>query len=236
MKDLMFPNGHRSEDIGEDIKTPEVSLADYNDEKLREHISLLEREEELETKREKRAKLKMRKVTEAGLRKATKKRQAMAMRLRNIPVDIIAKKLGVSPSYAASLIREAVAELPEETAEDLKKLLGRTVVQLIGNFEKLAMEGGVKEADIMLKGITQLMKLSGLNVRHQQIEQTNMEVGNISPGIDVATLNLDLETKKKILAAIRQSQNSQEKIKEETLQEFSDERDGDNTDEETDSI
>ena len=64
-----------------------------------------------------------------------------------------------------------------------------------------------------------------------------MEVGNISPGIDVADLELDLETKKKLLAAIRSNQKLQEKLKSEKLQENQDEQaNGDNPDEEADTL
>ena len=71
----------------------------------------------------------------------------------------------------------------------------------------------------MLKGITQLMKLSGLNIQHKTIEQTNMNLGEVSPGIDVADLDLDLETKKKILQAIRNNKKLQEQLKDDKLQE-----------------
>lgn len=237
---LMFPNRHRKSEPKESPVTEEDVQTQQSREtkKIKEHIDLLEKEKALEEERDRRIKRKARKMNEAQLRKAIRKKQAIAMRMRNIPIDIIAERLGVTQSYAANLVREAVAELPEETAEDLKKLLGRTVVRLIGNFEKTALQGGVREAEVMLKGITQLMKLSGLSIQRREVEQTNMEVGNISPGIDVADLDLDLETKKKLLLAIRNSKKITENLKDEKLQENEDEPedDGDNTDEETDSI
>ena len=239
-KKLMFPNKHRQDE-------PETPVTDEDGEKqqsretkkIKEHIDLLEKEKQLEEERDRRHHRKARKMNEAQLRKSIRKRQAIAMRMRNIPVDVIAERLGVSPAYAAGLIKEAVAELPEETAEDLKKLLGRTVIQLIGNFEKTALEGGVREAEVMLKGITQLMKLSGLSIQRQQVEQTNMEVGSISNGIDVADLNLDLETKKKILFAMRNSKKLQEKLKDDKLQEKQNDEpdeDGDTPDADADLI
>lgn len=215
---LLFPNKNKpketpvTEDDMEKQQTREIK-------KIRERVELLEREAQLEKEREQRIRKKSRKMNEAQIRKQLKKRQAIAMRMRNIPVDVIAERLGVTPGYANDLIREAIAELPEETAEDLKKLLGRTVVQLIGNFEKTALSGGVREAEVMLKGITQLMKLSGLNIQHKAIEQTNMNLGEVSPGIDVADLDLDLETKKKILEAIRNNKKLQEQLKNDKLQE-----------------
>ena len=237
-RQLMFPNKHKKTEPETPVTDEDVQKQqDRETSKIKERVQLLEREKQLEEDRDKRIRRKARKMNEAQIRKSIRKKQAMAMRMRNIPIDVIAERLGVTESYAASLIKEAVAEMPEETAEDLKKLLGRTVVQLIGRFEKVAMRGGVREADIMLKGISHLMKLSGLNIRHQQIEQTNMEVGNISPGIDVADLELDLETKKKLLAAIRSNQKLQEKLKSEKLQENQDEQaNGDNPDEEADTL
>lgn len=239
-KKLMFPNKHRQDE-------PEIPVTDEDVEKqqsretkkIKEHIDLLEKEKRLEEERDRRHHRKARKMNEAQLRKSIRKRQAIAMRMRNIPVDVIAERLGVSPAYAAGLIKEAVAELPEETAEDLKKLLGRTVIQLIGNFEKTALEGGVREAEVMLKGITQLMKLSGLSIQRRQVEQTNMEVGSISNGIDVADLNLDLETKKKILFAMRNNKKLQEKLKDDKLQEKQNDEpdeDGDTPDADADLI
>lgn len=219
-KKLMFPNKHRQDKPETPVTDEDVEKQQSREtKKIKEHIDLLEKEKQLEEERDKRIHRKARKMNEAQLRKSIRKRQAIAMRMRNIPVDVIAERLGVSPAYAAGLIKEAVAELPEETAEDLKKLLGRTVIQLIGNFEKTALEGGVREAEVMLKGITQLMKLSGLSIQRQQVEQTNMEVGSISNGIDVADLNLDLETKKKILFAMRNNKKLQEKLKDDKLQE-----------------
>lgn len=219
-KKLMFPNKHRQDEPETPVTDEDVEKQQSREtKKIKEHIDLLEKEKQLEEERDRRHHRKARKMNEAQLRKSIRKRQAIAMRMRNIPVDVIAERLGVSPAYAAGLIKEAVAELPEETAEDLKKLLGRTVIQLIGNFEKTALEGGVREAEVMLKGITQLMKLSGLSIQRQQVEQTNMEVGSISNGIDVADLDLDLETKKKILFAMRNNKKLQEKLKDDKLQE-----------------
>lgn len=235
---LMFPNSKKPAPetpvTEEDVQTQQSRET----KKIKEHIELLEKEKQLEEERDRRIHRKTRKMNEAQLRKGIRKRQAIAMRMRNIPVDVIAQRLNVSPSYAGQLIKEAVAELPEETAEDLKKLLGRTVIQLIGNFEKAALEGGVREAEVMLKGITQLMRLSGLSIQRQQVEQTNMEVGNIAPGIDVADLDLDLETKKKILSAIRNNKKLQESLKDDKLQEQEndEEADGDLANPESDPV
>ena len=76
------------------------------------------------------------------------------------------------------------------------------MVKLLGNFERIAMTGGVKEADIVLKSISQIMKLVGLNIQRQEIDQINMDAGK-ADGIDVAELDLDLDTKRKLLEAIR---------------------------------
>lgn len=240
MSNLLFPNKHRKSRPKESSVTEEDIQTQQNREtkKIKEHIDLLEKEKALEEERDRRIKRKTRKMNEAQVRKAIRKKQAIAMRMRNIPIDIIADRLGVTQSYAANLIREAVAELPEETAEDLKKLLGRTVIRLIGNFEKTALQGGVREAEVMLKGITQLMRLSGLSIQRREVQQTNMEVGNISPGIDVADLNLDLETKKKLLLAIRDSKKITEDLNNEKSQKNEDEPedDGDDTDEEANAI
>lgn len=239
-KKLMFPNKHRQDEPETPVTDEDVEKQQSREtKKIKEHINLLEKEKQLEEERDRRHHRKARKMNEAQLRKSIRKRQAIAMRMRNIPVDVIAERLGVSPAYAAGLIKEAVAELPEETAEDLKKLLGRTVIQLIGNFEKTALEGGVREAEVMLKGITQLMKLSGLSIQRQQVEQTNMEVGSISNGIDVADLDLDLETKKKILFAMRNNKKLQEKLKDDKLQEKQNDEpdeDGDTPDADADLV
>ena len=239
-KKLMFPNKHRQDDQETPVTDEDVEKQQSREtKKIKEHIDLLEKEKQLEEERDRRHHRKARKMNEAQLRKSIRKRQAIAMRMRNIPVDVIAERLGVTPAYAAGLIKEAVAELPEETAEDLKKLLGRTVIQLIGNFEKTALEGGVREAEVMLKGITQLMKLSGLSIQRQQVEQTNMEVGSISNGIDVADLDLDLETKKKILFAMRNNKKLQEKLKDDKLQEKQNDEpdeDGDTPDSDADLV
>ena len=228
---LMFPNKNRND--GES-KEQDAQLEQENA-KLREHIELLREEERLEKEKEKRAKKKKRRLTEAQVKKELRKKQAMAMRLRNIPIDVIAQRLEVSPGYVHGLIREAVQELPEETAEDMKKILTRTVVHLIGNFEQVANEGGVKEAEVLLKGVSHLMRLSGLNIQRRQVEQTNMEVGSISGGIDVADLNLDLETKKKLLQAIRDSEKLKSAVTEKPVTE-DEEEDADFTDEEADTL
>lgn len=230
-KKLMFPNKNKPTE--EMDKEQEARLEQENS-KIREHIELLREEARLEKEKQNRQKKKKRRLTESQVKKQMKKKQAMAMRLRNIPIDVIASRLDVSPGYVHSLIREAVAELPEETAEDLRKLLSRTVVQLIGNFEQVANEGGTKEAEVMLKAISQMMRLAGLNVQRRQIEQTNMDVGTISGGIDVADLNLDLETKKKLLQAIRESEKLKSAKEKPVIEDDQDESDF--TDEDTDSI
>lgn len=220
---LMFPNPKKpdaepqkqekqevAEDVGKDIGL------------IEKRVALLEKEKTLMAERDKRLKKRHHRMSEASMRKEMRKRQAIAMRMRNIPVDTIAERLHIDNAYAAKLIREAVSELPEETAGDLKKLLGRTVVQLIGNFERTALEGDVRCADVMLKAIEKLMKLSGLSIQKREIETSN--VGEVSPGIDVADLHLDLDTKRKILSAIRENKKLQE------LQESKDETTSDDRD------
>lgn len=197
--DLLFPNETLKKEM-EQIK--QENPEEINNEKLRERVELLEKEKELEEQKSIRVEKKKKKLSKAKVAREIKKRKALAMRMRNIPIDEIAKRLDIGPVLAAKLIREGVAELPEETNADMKKLLQRTMVKLLGNFERLALEGGTKEADIVLKFISQLTKICGLNIQRQEIDQINMEAGK-ADGIDVAELDLDLETKRKLLKAIR---------------------------------
>ena len=198
--ELLFPNESKKKKI-EELRQ-ETSGEEINNDKLKERVELLEKEKELEEERTQRVEKKKKKLSKAKVRREIKKRQALAMRMRNMPIDEIAEKLGIGPVLTAKLIREGVAELPEETNSDMKKLLSRTMVKLLGNFERIAMTGGVKEADIVLKSISQLMKLCGLNIQRQEIDQINMDAGK-ADGIDVAELDLDLDTKRKLLEAIR---------------------------------
>lgn len=198
--ELLFPNESKKKKM-EELRQ-ETSGEEINNDKLKERVELLEKEKELEEERTQRVEKKKKKLSKAKVRREIKKRQALAMRMRNMPIDEIAEKLGIGPVLTAKLIREGVAELPEETNSDMKKLLSRTMVKLLGNFERIAMTGGVKEADIVLKSISQLMKLCGLNIQRQEIDQINMDAGK-ADGIDVAELDLDLDTKRKLLEAIR---------------------------------
>lgn len=214
MGDLLFPNESKKE-VPERIDAKEHIEDDI--ERTKKHVSLLEKEMQLEEMREKRLRKKNRKQSEASIRKNIRKRKAIAMRMRNIPIDVIANRLGISNKYALELVKEAVSELPEETAADLKKLLGRSVIQLIGKFENTALLGDAKHADVMLKAIEKLMKLAGLNIQKREVEQTNtnMDLGNVGSGIDVKDLNLDLETKRKILQAIRENKKLNEQLQQE---------------------
>ena len=198
--ELLFPNESKKKKM-EELRQ-ETSGEEINNDKLKERVELLEKEKELEEERTQRVEKKKKKLSKAKVRREIKKRQALAMRMRNMPIDEIAEKLGIGPVLTAKVIREGVAELPEETNSDMKKLLSRTMVKLLGNFERIAMTGGVKEADIVLKSISQLMKLCGLNIQRQEIDQINMDAGK-ADGIDVAELDLDLDTKRKLLEAIR---------------------------------
>lgn len=198
--DLLFPNESKKKEM-EQIKK-ELTPEEIDNQKLRERVELLREEKELEEAKKQRVEKKKRRLTKGVVKREMKKRQALAMRMRNMPIDEIAAKLEISPGTAAKLIREGIAELPEETNVDMKKLLTRTLVKLLGNFEKIALTGGVKEADIVLKSILQLMKITGLNIQRQEIDQINMDAGK-ADGIDVAELDLDLDTKRKLLEAIR---------------------------------
>lgn len=198
--DLLFPNESKKKEM-EQIKK-ELTPEEIDNQKLRERVELLREEKELEEAKKQRVEKKKRRLTKGVVKREMKKRQALAMRMRNMPIDEIAAKLEISPYTAAKLIREGIAELPEETNVDMKKLLTRTLVKLLGNFEKIALTGGVKEADIVLKSILQLMKITGLNIQRQEIDQINMDAGK-ADGIDVAELDLDLDTKRKLLEAIR---------------------------------
>lgn len=198
--DLLFPNESKKKEM-EQIRK-ELTPEEIDNQKLRERVKLLREEKELEEAKKVRAEKKKRRLTKGVVKREMKKRQALAMRMRNMPIDEIAAKLEISPYTAAKLIREGIAELPEETNTDMKKLLTRSLVKLLGNFEKIALTGGVKEADIALKSILQLMKITGLNIQKQEIDQINMEAGKAN-GIDVAELDLDLDTKRKLLDAIR---------------------------------
>lgn len=234
-KKLMFPNKNKLPEETPEEKAARNARLDEEDARIQKHIDLLKEEERLEKEKAERAKKTHRRLTQAQIKRQVKKQQAMAMRMRNIPIDQISMKLGISQATTYELIREAVSEMPEEAADDLKKLLARTIIQLIGNFEQVANEGGTKEAEVMLKAISQMMKLAGLNVQRRQVEQTNMEVGSISGGIDVADLNLDLETKKKLLQAIRDNEKLKQSVTDKPVTEDENE-DADITDEDGDSV
>lgn len=234
-KKLMFPNKNKLPEETPEEKAERNARLDEEDARIQKHIDLLKEEERLEKEKAERAKKTHRRLTQTQIKRQVKKQQAMAMRMRNIPIDQISMKLGISQATTYELIREAVSEMPEEAADDLKKLLARTIIQLIGNFEQVANEGGTKEAEVMLKAISQMMKLAGLNVQRRQVEQTNMEVGSISGGIDVADLNLDLETKKKLLQAIRDNEKLKQSITDKPVTEDENE-DADITDESGDSV
>lgn len=215
MSDLLFPN-ERKQKMAEQLKTEEQ----IENDKLRERVELLEKEKELEEQRNQRKEKKKRRITKNVVQREMKKRQALAMRMRNIPTDEIAARLDISPTFANKLIREGIQELPEETNADMKKLLSRTMIKLLGNFEKIALEGGVKEAEVALKSISGLMKLCGLNIQKKEIDQINMNGTPMSGGIDVAELDLDLDTKRKILEAMRkkEKQKQENPVQEENIE------------------
>ena len=127
-EDLLFPNETLRKEM-EQIK--QENPEEIENDKLRERVELLEREKELEEQKFVRIEKKKKKLSKAKVTREIKKRQALAMRMRNIPIDEIAERLDIGPVLAAKLIREGVAELPEETNADMKKLLQRTMIKLL---------------------------------------------------------------------------------------------------------
>lgn len=208
MSKLRFPNPKKEVE-----PPPEVieKVRKEDEEEIKKHVQLLKEEKRLEEERLRR--LGHRKATAKNLQVQMRKRQAVAMRLRNIPMDVIAQRLHLSYARVQGMIREAMLELPEENAADLKKVLTRTITQLIGKFQTIAEEGCTKSAMVELKAIEKLMKLAGLTIERRQVEQTNM--GELSPGIDVADLNLDLDTKRKLLESIREAREKKEQLQKE---------------------
>lgn len=190
MPDLLFANEEKEQ---RDKKYNTV---------IKERVSLLKQEKKLETERNHRL-CHSAKATRAALRRQQKIKQALALRLRNFTVDQIAVKLKVTPHCVYKWLQECFAELPQENIDMTKKMLNRNLELLLKRFHDDALASGdAKMADVALKSIGQIAKITGLNIQRREVETTNL--GDVSPGVELAELNLDLETKKRLLQAIRE--------------------------------
>jgi predicted DNA-binding protein YlxM (UPF0122 family) len=139
----------------------------------------------------------------AAIKHALKKRQILAMRLRNMTLTEIAEKLNVTPQAIQQTLREAIDEIPKESAEQLKFIINDTLQKLINRNRPLAMLGDKTSSNTLIKSIDKLMKLEGLEATTKnEIEVNNIKTV-VGEGIDVTELDLPIEVQKQILEAMR---------------------------------
>lgn len=94
---------------------------------------------------------------------ATRKQKALTMRRAGIPVEAIAAHLGAHPSTVYAWLKDAIAAIPREEADELRLLeLDRLDAIFRGHFAA-AVSGDVRSADTCLKIMERRARLLNLD-------------------------------------------------------------------------
>lgn len=197
-KKIRFPRtrGENDDEIEENI------------ERLKEEIELTKTAQKELKKLERKKNPKKRKTSAASIQHERRKKQVIAMRLRNKTYDEISKTLGLSMNTCCSLAKEALNEMPIENSQEISKVLTRTATRIMGKFQTLADSGDTKSALVILKALEKVMKLAGLDVSRKQLEVSDL--GSTVQEVDLGELDLPLETKRQVLEAIRKQKEVNE--------------------------
>ena len=100
--------------------------------------------------------------TERRVDRATRRQEALSMRLAGARNDQIAQALGVHPRTVITWVTEAVRDIPREEAEELRRLELDRLDALQGAVWRAAMRGDVRATDRVLAIMDRRAKYLGL--------------------------------------------------------------------------
>ncbi|MEU2203632.1 helix-turn-helix domain-containing protein [Microbacterium oleivorans] len=106
------------------------------------------------------------------IERATRRQEAIALRRAGVGVDAIATRLKVHPSTVYAWMKDAIAAIPREEADELRMLeLDRLDAIFRGHFHA-AVSGDVRSAETCLKVMERRARLLNLDAaRAQGLEQ-----------------------------------------------------------------
>lgn len=107
-----------------------------------------------------------RKGVPARVARATRKQKALQMRLAGMSADDIAGRLKVHPSTVHAWVKDAIAAIPNEEAEELRALeMHRLDAIFLPQF-LAAQRGDVRAAEVCLKIMERRARLMNLDASH----------------------------------------------------------------------
>jgi hypothetical protein len=96
---------------------------------------------------------------------ATKRNQALNLRIKGFTLSAIGEKLGISKSRAFQYVSEGLAKLNQVAvveAEELRRLTCEQIDQLLAAHMPAALQGDTKAAGVVLRALDSRAKLFGL--------------------------------------------------------------------------
>ena len=98
-----------------------------------------------------------------SVQRATRRADAIAMRRAGVRVDAIAERLNVSPRSVYAWIRDALADIPREEADELRRLELDRLDDLFFPMYRAALKGDARAADTALRIMERRARLLGLD-------------------------------------------------------------------------
>lgn len=110
------------------------------------------------------------------VQRATRRAEAIALRRAGVRVDAIAERLRVSPRTVQAWLREAIAAIPREEAEELRRLELDRLDGLFFAHYRAALAGDSQAAATCLRVMERRARLLNLDSQHTA---TLEQVGNL---------------------------------------------------------
>lgn len=98
--------------------------------------------------------------------RATRKQEALTMRLAGVSIRTIATRLGVHPSTVYSWVRDAIAAIPKEQADELRTLELERLDALFYAVWRDALAGETRAVDAALRIMARRAALLNLDAAH----------------------------------------------------------------------
>ena len=98
-----------------------------------------------------------------SVQRATRRTEAIALRRAGVPVDAIAARLKVTPRTVYTWIRDALAAIPREAADELRALeLDRLDALFLPQY-RAALKGNTRAAETCLNIMSRRARMLGLD-------------------------------------------------------------------------
>jgi DNA-binding CsgD family transcriptional regulator len=104
--------------------------------------------------------------TQRQVERATRKQEALTMRLAGLSNRTIATRLGVHPSTVYAWIKDAIAAIPKEEADELRALELERLDAMFYAIWRDVIAGDTKAIDVGLRIMTRRAHLLNLDASH----------------------------------------------------------------------